>query len=236
MIFEQLVPTQDNDLTPIQIPELKEILLPGQICKSWRDAAIATPALWSSLQFNFNNPKNIVERMVDMATTCIARAKSYPLFIYFKTWYPDLTRYRPIIAVLLAHSNQWHNLFIDSMGFQGSAHEELQDAKGRLPMLCRLKVDYGHIEEWGSCDTFLTLPNLRILDLCNYGFQPWHQIGQFPPLPWRQLQQIAFMGQALDALELLRMSPSLQVFEVCVVGRSEGLHHVHHTFLRELSV
>ncbi|KZP25668.1 hypothetical protein FIBSPDRAFT_379343 [Athelia psychrophila] len=233
MIFEQLLPTQDNDLTPIQIPELKEILLPGQICKSWREAAIATPALWSSLQFNFNNPKNIVERMVHMATTCIARAKNYPLFISYKTWYTDLTRYRPVIAVLFAHSNQWHNLFIDSTG---SAHEELWGAKGRLSMLYKLKVDYGQIKEWGSFDTFLTLPNLRILDLCNYGFQPWYEIGQFPSLPWRQLQQIAFVGQARDALELLRMSPSLQVFKVSLVGHSERLHHVHHAFLRELSV
>ncbi|KZP25657.1 hypothetical protein FIBSPDRAFT_1041283 [Athelia psychrophila] len=150
----------------------------------------------------------------------------------------ELVRYRPIIAVLLAHSHHWENLFMieSSMGLRRIAHEELQGAKGRLSMLRRLKVDYGNIEEWGSLDTFLTLPKLRIVDLRNSTVPGWHETGQFPLLPWRQLQQITFTGRVQDALELLRMSPSLQVFKASTWGRSEGPYHVHHAFLRELTL
>ncbi|KZP04839.1 hypothetical protein FIBSPDRAFT_940790 [Athelia psychrophila] len=224
MIFEQVVPPHTDDEDPKETHHLAEILLPGQICRLWREAAIATPSLWSSLHFNFHFPMNSVEKMVDIATTCIARAKSYPLSVCLRThWGTELTQYRPIIAVLLAHSHQWDNFFIDSgMGLLKNAHEEIQGATGRLLMLRRLRVDYGQIEEWGSFNTFLISPKLRIVDLWNCGLHTWPQIGQFPLLPWKQLQQINFTGQTLDALELLRMSHSLLVFKVHIHGRSEG--------------
>ncbi|KZP08078.1 hypothetical protein FIBSPDRAFT_939154 [Athelia psychrophila] len=238
MIFEEVVPPQTDDEDPRETHRLAEVLLPGQICRSWREAAIATPSLWSSLYFSFSLPKKSVEKMVDIATTCISRAKNYPLSVCLgASWNTELAPYRPIITVLLAHSHQWDSFFINSgMGLVKNAHKEIQDATGRLPMLRRLNVDYGNIEQWGSFDTFLISPKLRIVDLWNHGVQNWHEIGQFPLLPWRQLQQINFTGRAMDALELLRMSPSLQVFKTCLFVRSERLRPVHHASLRELSV
>ncbi|KZP04841.1 hypothetical protein FIBSPDRAFT_381402 [Athelia psychrophila] len=238
MIFEQAVPPQTDDENPRETHHLAEILLPGQICRLWREAAITTPSLWSSIYFNFSFPQSSVEKMVDIATTCIARAKSYPLSVCLWTQSDtELTQYRPIIAVLLAHSHQWDNFIIECPGgLRKNAHEEIQGATGRLLMLRRLKIPCRNIEDWGSFDTFLISPKLRIVHLRNYGVEPWHEIGQFPILPWRQLQQITFAGYVADALELLRMSPSLQVFKASVVGHSEGLHHVHHAFLLEVSV
>ncbi|KZP25645.1 hypothetical protein FIBSPDRAFT_950063 [Athelia psychrophila] len=238
MIFEQAVPPQTDDENPRETHRLAEILLPGQICRLWREAAITTPSLWSSIYLKFSFPKNSVEKMVDIVTTCIARAKGYPLSIcLWNQSDTELTQYRPIIAVLLAHSHQWDNVFIKCGGGpRKNPYEELQGAKGCLSMLRRLKVEYDEIEEGGSFDTFLISPKLRIVDLRNYGVQPWHEIGQFPLLPWRQLQQITFVGYIEDALELLRMSPILRVFKVSVVGHSVELYHVHHAFLLELSV
>ncbi|KZP08076.1 hypothetical protein FIBSPDRAFT_996298 [Athelia psychrophila] len=135
MIFEQAVPPQTDDEDPRETHRLAEILLPGQICRLWREAAIATPSLWSSLHFNFSFPMNSVEKMVDIATTCIARAKSYPLSVCLRTDRDtELKQYRPIIAVLLAHSHQWDNLFINSsLGLRKNVHEEIQGATGHLP-------------------------------------------------------------------------------------------------------
>ncbi|KZP13208.1 hypothetical protein FIBSPDRAFT_1049558 [Athelia psychrophila] len=235
MIFEHLVPPQNcNDLTPIQIPELTDVLLPAQICRSWRETAIATPSLWSSLQFEFV-PVNSVERMADKANTCLARAKSNPLSIHISCPEEDLTQYRPIIAALLAHSHQWSNLSL-----AGEAYVLVRDTtrpvRSRLSMLRRLAIDCS-LSSWSdSFDAFQAAPNLRIVELINDYAS--HDLDRFPLLPWRQLQQIAFTGRAGDSLELLRLSPNLQVFKVIMVFSMSlvGHNHLHHASLRKLDV
>ncbi|KZP17515.1 hypothetical protein FIBSPDRAFT_28004 [Athelia psychrophila] len=116
--------------------------------------------------------------------------------------------------------------------------QEPRVERDRLWMLRKLEVDCTHVREPRLFDTFQAAPNLRIIDIADWG-RPWHDIGQFPLLPWRQLQQVAFTGDVRDSLELLRLSPNLLVFKLTTDSDSDSLvgwNHIRHAFLRELAI
>lgn len=109
---------------------------------------------------------------------------------------------------------------------------------GRLSRLHRLEVDYSIRQSDTICDTFPVSPTLRIAHLRKMFSEGWYRTGNFPLLPWRQLQHLTFEGSLGDCLEILRLSPNLRVFKANMKNSPhlDQWNPVHHTSLRELSI
>lgn len=104
LIFTQLSRPINKD-DEIEIPPIVQILLPGQICRSWRELALSTPGLWSSL--NIDLDPRLMGKKLPMWTTCLTRAKSHPLSIAIQCFSDESSVHsHPIIPVLLAHAHQ----------------------------------------------------------------------------------------------------------------------------------
>ncbi|KAF7980260.1 hypothetical protein HWV62_39003 [Athelia sp. TMB] len=212
IIFTQLSHPINKD-DEIDIPPIAQILLPGQICRSWRAVALSTPGLWASLKIDL-----LTEKKLPMWTTCLTRAKNHPLSIAIQCFGSESTVHsHPIIPVLLAHAHQWCNLALDRTS-SCLVCAEFRAARGNLPMLRRVQFDCFQIEDIGSFDTFQTSPKLLIVHLSCLETHQSAQGQRFPLLPWRQLQKITFNGSVDAILDILQESPDLRVLDVTTRG------------------
>ncbi|KAF7966988.1 hypothetical protein HWV62_36294 [Athelia sp. TMB] len=212
LIFTQLSHPINKD-DEIDIPPIAQILLPGQICRSWREVALSTPGLWASLNIDL-----LTEKKLPMWTTCLTRAKNHPLSIAIQCFGSESTVHsHPIIPVLLAHAHQWCNLALNrTSSCLGCA--EFRAARGKLSMLRRVQFDCSRIEDIGSFDAFQTSPKLLVVCM-SYSERHQSTPGQrFPLLPWRQLQKITFDGSVDSILDLLQESLDLRVLDVTTRG------------------
>ena len=110
LIFAQLVPPQvQKESDHLIFPKMAEILLPGRVCRQWKDAAIATPILWSSLSFDLD-PR--FTEVTEIGAIFLERAKNPSLSIQLRDA-RDGEPLHPIVPMLLTRAHQWYNLSAD---------------------------------------------------------------------------------------------------------------------------
>ncbi|KAF7982276.1 hypothetical protein HWV62_29529 [Athelia sp. TMB] len=228
-IFAQLVPPQaQKESDQIVFPKMAEILLPGRVCRPWRDAAVATPILWSSLSFDLD--PRFTEKVTEIGRICLERAKNHSLSIQLRDA-RDGEPCHPIIPMLLTRAHQWYNLCLRT---SPSVCPELLDARGRITHLRRL--DVGVTGNPRTFDTFEISPQLRATHL--HFPTPTATWNIYPCLPWSQLQHISFEGSALHCFRIISLAPNLLTFSASTIDRLRrpDFPVCSHAHLRKLTV
>jgi hypothetical protein len=221
-----------NDLHNIAIPWRISVLLPGQICRYWRNVALSTPRLWSA--FSLNLRREYMDRELNLATIWLTRSGGAPLTIALRSL-DGLPHTNPVIDVVLAHAPRW---YIFHCHGPLSIIRRLQGARGNIPLLRHLSLlptfQHGQLMP-KSFDTFESAPQLRILRL-----DGWVS-GVKINLPWAQLTElyVRFPRYSVkDCLQMLHDMPNLHACEMSLAHSGHSFPHtiVSHSNLRKFDV
>jgi hypothetical protein len=148
-----------------------------QVCRTWREIALSTPALWRAVRvFLFNGDKRKIEAGFRALETSLMRSGSCPLSIELVAGLFIKQELPPFIQSIAAHCARWENLklfaFLDHLHY----------IEGPLLSLRSLTIGL-----WASADgsmlptIFCTAPLLRKVALQRYN-STYHAI-----IPWSQL-------------------------------------------------
>ncbi|KAJ6463590.1 hypothetical protein C8R47DRAFT_80294 [Mycena vitilis] len=143
-----------------------------QICQSWREIAVYTPALWRAMTCRGNNA------LIDM---WLSRSACCSLSIKIERTFPAPDCSQALFA-FLTHRSRWEHVDFDLLSSYLSVMDD-----GPTPLLRYLRVSIGELpNSWGSSPviaTFNDAPMLRIVAL-NY-FAAANIV-----LPWAQLTSL----------------------------------------------
>ncbi|KAF8887986.1 hypothetical protein CPB84DRAFT_1786602 [Gymnopilus junonius] len=152
---------------------------PSQVCRSWRSAALSLHHLWGQLIVDtcLWKSRKPSKSFLGLFATLIDRSHDAPLCIYFCT--PpntDVGALRPIIDVLVSHSERWSTVYLIT---PYSVVNAFQGIKGRLLALSRLYLSFGIEQPIDGAipdsndmvvDTFEIAPKLRSMYLSTTSF------------------------------------------------------------------
>ncbi|KAJ7648197.1 hypothetical protein DFH06DRAFT_1476276 [Mycena polygramma] len=173
----------------------------GHICRSWRDSALAYPALWISLTVDVDSS---VSRTMSRLRAQLLRSAIGPLDIHWRCDHPSL------LDLLLPHSTRWRNLCFDDCEFKD--FEWLQSVYGCLDRLQKVHVAIPAANRYAFPDVFLTARNLRAVMLTDGKFF----LSQTIAIPWEQISHYHGTYSPARQLEILRAAASTLV--ECVIG------------------
>lgn len=211
----------------------RAVMLPGQVCKYWRDVVLSTPKLWSEINIRYNIGGNS-PAYTALAQSWLARSGNCPLSI--KLTVTDSKPTCPTFFDLLSQSDRWEYADID---VAIPALDMLRTVKHRLPSLRAVSIQCAEpgLTEPLPFDAFEVAPQLRSLT-----------IGYRVPLtgfcaPWSQLthcdMHFNFDLDIQYILEVFQQSPNLVECSVVVHSTrqdSDATRVIRHDRLRVLSI
>ncbi|KAF7981034.1 hypothetical protein HWV62_35478 [Athelia sp. TMB] len=224
-------------------------VVPAQICRHWRDVALATSGLWDFLKIRY--PEKHMGADLVMIQAWLERSGGLPLrielgnlggpnFDYDKEDEQyEQTEKLSISKLMIEHTHRWK---IFKLAVTRPLVSFLEDVSGDLPMLRVLRID-------GHADTFL-LPDLlksfreasalRILSITG------HICASLPGLlvPWAHLTTCALVKGRYtcnDAHYVLNQAVGLRFFTMSTISiapppDSPPLPPIHSNLLRSLDV
>ncbi|KAJ7905067.1 hypothetical protein B0H13DRAFT_1620261 [Mycena leptocephala] len=188
-------------------------LLLCNICRTWRDVAIVTPALWSSLQLAFKFSL-FGSNFIDLVDLWLSRTGSHPLSL--SLFYDEYTvtkrreQLNQLVKLLLRHSHQWADI---ELRLPDAA--EFRQFKGHFPALWTLSVAHSIKPSTPPVASFTDAPRLTNAQL-SFGCALNPIV-----LPWTQLAVLKcdalYVG---DCFRLLR--ETTQIVELSVYLREGG--------------
>ena len=174
----------------------RAVIIPGQVCRRWREISLSTPYLWSFITVNMS-PFLLLIRAPVMSW--LSRTGGHPLSILFTATYGygDNNIYiEEPFRQTRASSHRWKHV---SMSIALARREIFRTIKGKLPILESLRLGQSNENLSGGeiIDIFTPAPKLTSLHL-------------FSPLgpgvliiPWDQLTELTLTGHAV------KMMPSI---------------------------
>ncbi|KAJ7130306.1 hypothetical protein C8R44DRAFT_775296 [Mycena epipterygia] len=212
-IFTHCLPV--DGLLPLSFDELP--LLFVRVCRSWKDVAMATPALWTSIRVSpsrYRTSRAMVARWIQASGTA-------PLDIGIHTLISDDHHF---FEPALSQKQRWRVLDVDLLDLSFLVN-------GPLPSLQTITVRGEGIFTDGMC--FTDTPNLTtviwktLLDITRF------------PLPYPQLTHIKLADFTIPSTRcrrLLQMCPSLVELSVKVLDSESEYSMLTHPELRHLDV
>ncbi|KAJ6508327.1 hypothetical protein C8R45DRAFT_440054 [Mycena sanguinolenta] len=165
----------------------------GHVCRSWRDAAIAYPQLWSSF--------TLPTAQLAMVKTQLRRSANAPLHVFWSA-NEDESNVVRVMDLVLAQCNRWVSLRLN-LRFVSGALDWLSPVRGCLPLLERLEVLSG--TDAVIPDVFLETPKL-----CQVILDEWSS-HYFSPVisTWRQVTHYSGVYPTQSQLDILQAAPNL---------------------------
>ncbi|KAJ7288063.1 hypothetical protein C8J57DRAFT_505693 [Mycena rebaudengoi] len=192
-------------------------LLLCQICRSWRNLALATPYLWSSLFVTTSSNGQGLRPRIELIQLWLARSSAHPLS--FSLDLDILSDYNPkeVLDLFSGHLSRWKKVKISlpartlDLRLGGADTPQLE----QLYLRCYQTVDVDV--------TLTSAPRLRNL---------FWAIGKSPfatQIPWSQLTSLSIIPR-------LTLQEVLYVFQHCPILEWCSLLHVDHSQLPEMAL
>ncbi|KAJ7633183.1 hypothetical protein FB45DRAFT_1058147 [Roridomyces roridus] len=199
-IFMQFLPSYPHRPSFVEFQSPSFLL---QICRRWRDVALATPALWSTMELLlYNSPHHAQQR--DLLKMWLQRSGSFALsilFDYYKESADDEPLIQECIEALLDHAWRWQDIDITF------SFEELCKITGAMPLLRSVTIGIERGEERPETPVvlFADAPALKHVDL-HASFNPF-----ILTLPWSQITSLTAKALYVkEAVEILRHTTILE--------------------------
>ncbi|KAJ7462165.1 hypothetical protein FB451DRAFT_480103 [Mycena latifolia] len=242
-IFTHCLPAGNAKVSLSQAPFL---LL--WICRRWREIALSTPRLWSSLDIDVVKLRQQVSSQVpgpdwvSLAAGWLGRARSHRLSVTLRHPPEEQsteTRFQPDLAFLKQISHRLESLEVHGLEqFTREAEDSLEPldyTPGLFPLLRRLVFGPATPGEDTIYDCWFAFfgdaPQLRELEI----------LGcidiKVVPLPWHKLTK--FTGYDLDlgdCLEMLHLTPDLEECTFKILGSASTMQPVIHLRLKSLTI
>src|SRR5882762_1469322 len=175
-IFILCLPDKQHDSNGYALSHA--VLLPGQICRLWREAALSTPSMWSSIVIP------ILPRLrpgsLTMAITWLRRSGGHPLSLRIngiETYNNDIN---PLLEFIVASSFRLKAINFDPNLFRYQGLRDLQN----LPILEELIFQRPGVR---VVDVFQSAPRLRAV---RFDYDCPVTLTKFK-LPWSQLSRVS---------------------------------------------
>ncbi|KAF8150380.1 hypothetical protein K438DRAFT_2027209 [Mycena galopus ATCC 62051] len=171
-----------------------------QICRHWRQIAVATPELWRAISFDKDHVVSLEEQL-DLYHIWLARSRSYPLSIKFGGFRDEDAE--EVLKAIAPHRARWEYLDVEL------AASDTHAVGGPMPLLRHLGLTvYDELED---VVTFSLVPLLRSIDL--RAGTP----SKFA-LPWAQLTSLTLQWASRDEyVEILQQTCNLVHCELDIV-------------------
>ncbi|KAF7359693.1 hypothetical protein MVEN_00693700 [Mycena venus] len=221
LIFEILISTvtsPDEDMARLVLNDYKPPNSShlGQVCRLWRQCALACPALWSSIVVPFTLPPGRGHCALHKIETQLLRSADAPLDIHWQNiQYFGWKRYTQrnaenevdtrVLDLLIPHCNRWRILHLHTLPLSQTpiALDWLQPVDGKLGRLEEVKVGHG----LQVPDVFSKAPNLRVAILPSFHFATTPDAIN---IPWRQIQHYRGSYDPERQLDILASAPNLR--------------------------
>ncbi|KAJ6449758.1 hypothetical protein C8R45DRAFT_123210 [Mycena sanguinolenta] len=203
LIFLHCLPQASSFSQP---SPLSTPLLLAQICRQWRDIAIASPALWQSIGL-------VDTRSVGVFETWLARSGNHPLNLSLNC--VDHERAASLIDICIPHTHRWQDIHLAlPVGL-------LTRLKLQLPMPLLRKISlslrgpFSREQLEGAPDDPIVLPNAPILREADISTYPDLRF----ELPWAQLTGLTLAKSDIaECFAILKMCPDLVTLDVSTIG------------------
>ena len=212
----------------------KHVLNLSAVCQLWRDAALRTPKLWTTLDLVHFRSKSNMNNHID---SWIERAHSYPLSLIIRLHYGFVDPVDNARTLLPNHN--WKSIILDGNGDDSSIVSILKQLQfANLEMLERFSLSprFPLSSKPSFGDALRNAPRLKSLQLCIEGYDPFEF--ETLPFPWRQLTSLILMAGGNEILvDVLRACVNLE--ELIKDGSSDELgssdsDSITLTYLRKL--
>ncbi|KAJ7162350.1 hypothetical protein C8R46DRAFT_1037568 [Mycena filopes] len=212
-----LGPKDANPSTSSYLASQRASLRLGHICRVWREIALATRELWTTLDLRITHPsRRILESHQALVRAFLSRAASSPLHVSLSG---DTNSVRAILELLAPYSRTWGSIDFNCRRLMDM--KVLQSIRHQLPALTSLRLDLGMaaLEDGNFRDMFNDAPLLRTVYLRSFGSQE-------SALPWAQLTSLTLDNCSGDSFaQILGWTANLVHLGVGKVG-SMGFHDV----------
>lgn len=159
----------------------------GQVCRSWRQAAMSLPCLWDKLPaFKLHTSRTRTKKYSSFLGELLRRSGTIQtLRVYIRAPFHEVETEHPVITTLAGHAHRIQTLTIES---SVSTVRLFQSMKGRLSNLEQLelafwtKVSFNLTQERGWVDSFEPAPMLKKLTI----------MARCPPrvtIPWENIEE-----------------------------------------------
>lgn len=215
-IFLESLPAPNTRLSH-HLNYLIQVLRVTHVCGQWRSLGIATPRLWTYLQFTRSSPREIA-----VATSWLERSGSQPISFNIRT---EPLSFKGIIDLLTPHSARWKHASIHwpqpHSRWSLIPRSEITAQIDSLPLLERLSTTT--FPKSGFPSIFCAAPKLRKLSLEHMG-----DVYQ-SSVPWKQINYLTVDDVLLEnCLEMLEQSPNLLTLKIKCLQTRLGPGRLHH--------
>ncbi|KAJ6485448.1 hypothetical protein C8R47DRAFT_539410 [Mycena vitilis] len=177
----------------------------GQICRSWRLAALAYPVLWTSIAI-----RHPARTQLPSTETLLLRSRNAPLNIFWNGKTTD----RPSADAVISHCIRWRSLHVDTRFARIPSLEWLQPVCGHLTAMETFTLDRA-APHTRFPDIFSVTPVLREIFLSDWYFRV---ISPSVVIPWGQITTYRGAYDTSDQRKILASATNLQQCAVRFIG------------------
>ncbi|ESK91789.1 hypothetical protein Moror_10618 [Moniliophthora roreri MCA 2997] len=188
-------------------------LILSKTCGRWREIALSTPSLWSSICIDFGDWNRDYQILNGLTRLFLDRSRASSLKIILDFNDEDIKGYAVLIMkAMVRHSNRWKDLELRRIQQGVIGHAVFHPLRGSLTVLSHLTITGTPLETSPdfSCDLFGVCPSLTSLAL-----EPGFTLTTHCPLPWSQIRslrlQMCYGGDGLQSFALARNVQRLEI-------------------------